>query len=41
MAGREGTHVAVREGNIGLSPHVCNTAGRIDRALEVLNCSQS
>ncbi|QPP07014.1 aminotransferase class V-fold PLP-dependent enzyme [Streptomyces bathyalis] len=30
-------HVAVREGNIRLSPHLFNTCEHIDRALEVLN----
>ena len=30
-------HVAVREGNIRLSPHLFNTGEHIDRALEVLN----
>ncbi|SCK29185.1 aminotransferase class V-fold PLP-dependent enzyme [Streptomyces sp. WMMB 322] len=32
-----GVHVAVREGNIRLSPHLFNTGEHIDRALEVLN----
>ena len=32
-----GVHVAVREGNIRLSPHLFNTFEHIDRALEVLN----
>lgn len=32
-------HVAVREGNIRLSPHLSNTREHIDRTLEVLNSS--
>ncbi|WP_181765213.1 aminotransferase class V-fold PLP-dependent enzyme [Streptomyces albidus (ex Kaewkla and Franco 2022)] len=36
----EGVHVAVREGNIRLSPHLFNTFEDIDRALEVLNFSE-
>ncbi|WP_314171548.1 aminotransferase class V-fold PLP-dependent enzyme [Streptomyces winkii] len=38
---REGIHIAVREGNVRLSPHLCNTADHMDRALDVLNCSQA
>ncbi|HEV7625137.1 MAG TPA: hypothetical protein VGO89_01415 [Streptomyces sp.] len=36
----QGVHVAVREGNIRLSPHLFNTFEHIDRALEVLNSSR-
>ncbi|OEU86222.1 hypothetical protein DB35_01835 [Streptomyces abyssalis] len=36
----EGVHVAVREGNIRLSPHLFNTFEHVDRALEVLNSAQ-
>jgi cysteine desulfurase / selenocysteine lyase len=36
---REGIHIAVREGNIRLAPHLCNTGQHVDRALEVLNCA--
>jgi cysteine desulfurase / selenocysteine lyase len=35
----EGIHVALREGNIRISPHVFNAYEHIDRALEVLNSS--
>ena len=34
----EGIHVALREGNVRISPHLFNTGEHIDRALQVLNC---